>query len=146
MKQSIYRFRLAEPALFTQRLRGFSVDDSDGAAIYLQSNFRSRPEILEAVNFVFRRLMREGLSDLVYDNAAELRPGRVVNAASTRHPIDLHLLEQSWRPAADDEENGEDPQEQEQERGVADRCDSARWTSIEREAFLIGSRIREWME
>ena len=144
VKQSIYRFRLAEPALFTQRLRGFSADDSDGAAIYLQSNFRSRPEILEAVNYVFRRLIREGLSDLVYDNAAELRPGRVVHSASTRHSVDLHLLEQSWRPAADDEENSEEPQEQ--ERGVADRFDSARWTSIEREAFLIGSRIREWME
>jgi ATP-dependent helicase/nuclease subunit A len=170
VKQSIYRFRLAEPALFTQRLRGFSTktasedpltlpspplgergfsthsNDSDGVAIYLQSNFRSRPEILEAVNYVFRRLMREGLSDLVYDQAAELRPGRVVNAASTRHPIEFHLLEKSWRSAADEEENGEEPQEPELERGVADRFDSARWTPIEREAYLIGSRIREWME
>jgi len=146
VKQSIYRFRLAEPALFTQRLRGFGADGSDGAAIFLQSNFRSRPEILGAVNYVFRRLMREGLSDLVYDQAAELRPGRVVDSAVSRRPIELHLLEKSWRPAHDEEENGEDPQVTEQERGVANPSDSARWTAIEREAFLIGSRIREWME
>ncbi|MFH1109344.1 MAG: UvrD-helicase domain-containing protein [Planctomycetota bacterium] len=140
VKQSIYRFRLAEPALFTERLRRFSAGD-DGKAIYLQSNFRSRSEILEAVNGVFRQLMREGLGDLVYDKAAELRPGRVV-AASPRQPVELHVLEQRWRPAPDDEENGEEPSE----AGIVDASDPSRWTSIEREAFLIGSHIRRWTE
>lgn len=141
VKQSIYRFRLAEPAIFTQRLHAFSAADSGGEVIYLQRNFRSRPEILEAVNYVFRRLMREGLGDLVYDTAAELRPGRDVDSDFHRQPIEMHLLEQSWKPSPEDEENGEEPQE----LGVADHTDSARWTSIEREAFFIATRIREWM-
>ncbi len=141
VKQSIYRFRLAEPALFTERLRRFSAGD-DGKAIYLQSNFRSRWEILDAVNGVFRQLMREGLGDLVYDAAAELRPGRVIEPASPRQPVELHVLEQLWRPASDDEENGEEPSE----AGIADASDPTRWTSIEREAFLIGSHIRRWTE
>jgi len=146
VKQSIYRFRLAEPAVFTERLRRFSAGGGGGAAIYLQSNFRSRPEILEAVNYVFRRLMREGISGLVYDNAAELRPGRGILDASTRCPIEFHLLEKSRQPELDEEESGEVKKEPEQERGVANPFDSSRWTSIEREAFLIGARIREWME
>ena len=141
VKQSIYRFRLAEPALFTERLRRFSAGD-DGKAIYLQSNFRSRSEILDAVNGVFRQLMREGLGDLVYDKAAELHAGRVVAPALPRQPVELHVLEQLWRPASDDEENGEEPSE----AGIADASDPARWTSIEREAFLIGSHIRRWTE
>jgi len=144
VKQSVYRFRLAEPAIFTERLRRFSKGDRVGTSIYLQSNFRSRPEILDAVNFVFRRLMREGIGDVVYDQAAELRPGRVVDAAPHPNHVELHLLEQSWKPSEDGEEeqNPEEPVEP----GFADRSDSSRWTSIEREAFLIGTRIRQWME
>ncbi|UCC32406.1 MAG: UvrD-helicase domain-containing protein [Phycisphaerales bacterium] len=138
VKQSIYRFRLAEPSIFTERLTRFREKACNGVAVSLQSNFRSRSEILEAINAVFRQLMREGCSDIVYDAEAELRPGRDVGRGSPHQPVELHLLERSWR-----QDIGED---EEPERGVADLTDPARWTPIEREAFLIGSRIRAFME
>ncbi len=138
VKQSIYRFRLAEPAVFTERLERFRREAGDGVAIFLQRNFRSRPEILEAVNVIFRQLMRKGWGDIVYDAQAELRPGREFETGEPHQPVELHLLEQSWK--------GHSLDDDEPKRGVADLSDPARWTPIEREAFLIGSRIRDLVE
>src|SRR5258708_23377441 len=50
--QSIYGFRFAEPELF--RLRHDALE-REGAAVELVENFRSRPEILTAVNVAFER-------------------------------------------------------------------------------------------
>ncbi len=138
VKQSIYRFRLAEPAIFTERLGRFRRPSRDGVAICLQSNFRSRPEILEAVNVIFSQLMREGCGDIVYDADAELRTGREVDPDAAHQPVELHLLERSWK-------DGGRNDEAELERGVADLSDPAHWTPIEREAFWIGSQILDWM-
>ena len=72
VKQSIYGFRHAAPTIFLEReaeARG------RGAALYLRENFRSRPEILEVANAVFRQLMQEEASP-VYDEQAELRAAR----------------------------------------------------------------------
>ena len=62
VKQSIYRFRLANPKLFLARI----TDRSPGAGecIFLQENFRSRPEVLETTNTVFRDVMRREAADL----------------------------------------------------------------------------------
>ncbi|MGB2987222.1 MAG: UvrD-helicase domain-containing protein, partial [Phycisphaerae bacterium] len=138
VKQSIYRFRLAEPSVFAERVRRCRDDTVDDVAISLQSNFRSRREILDAVNEVFRRLMREGCSSIVYDSEAELRPGREVDPSKPHEPVELHLLERSWKNGLQDDDAVE--------RGVADLSDPARWTPIEREAYLIGSRIRAWKD
>ena len=137
VKQSIYRFRLAEPSIFTDRLgRGLESTD-DHAAIFLQHNFRSRPEILEAVNLVFRPLMRGAAGEMAYNADAELRVGREFDVSDPSHAVELHLLERSW-------ENG-NALDEASKRGVADPSDPAHWTAIEREAYLIGSRIRAWM-
>jgi len=137
VKQSIYRFRLAEPAIFTQRLEESRGAINERTCIRLQSNFRSRVEILDAVNMVFTQLMRQGSSGVVYDEEAQLRPGAVIDRNAAHQPVELHMLEKRWAPHAPDDETIE--------RGVADLRDPARWTPIEREAFLIGTRIREWM-
>ena len=79
VKQSIYRFRLAEPNLFTEKYRRFA--DADAAApgqsrrIVLQENFRSRREILDAANAVFSLCMSRALGEVDYDEAAALKPG-----------------------------------------------------------------------
>ncbi len=139
VKQSIYRFRLAEPAIFTDRLRAFRSTDGDAAAIALQRNFRSRGEIIDGVNLLFRQLMPVGAGDVVYDEEAELHPGRKIDPDAARLPVDVHLLERSWQRL---EENHDDaPIEQ----GVTDLDDPSRWAPIEREAHLIGLCIREWM-
>ncbi|WP_246218281.1 helicase-exonuclease AddAB subunit AddA [Litoribacterium kuwaitense] len=74
VKQSIYRFRLAEPTLFTEKYRLFSTEQG-GKKIDLAMNFRSRASVLEATNVVFRQLMDEKVAGIAYDSSAELVAG-----------------------------------------------------------------------
>ena len=73
VKQSIYRFRLANPGLFLARTE---TKESGKECIFLQENFRSRPEVLKTANIVFRDVMRREAADLEYRREDELRPGR----------------------------------------------------------------------
>ena len=75
VKQSIYRFRLARPELFMEKYKRFSKQDSEEQRIDLRKNFRSRPEVLASVNFLFRQIMGEDLGDISYDEDAALYPG-----------------------------------------------------------------------
>ena len=77
VKQSIYRFRLADPILFLNRIRGRDHSaGGDRECIFLQSNFRSRPEILETANLVFRSVMRENVAEITYGPEETLICGR----------------------------------------------------------------------
>lgn len=75
VKQSIYRFRLADPTLFLGRMRSFSREESARERrITLQMNFRSDARVLESVNVVFRKLLRRGVTELDYAREDELIP------------------------------------------------------------------------
>ena len=104
VKQSIYRFRLADPTLFLSKYEQFD-DDADAPArrILLSSNFRSRGNILSAVNCVFERAMRRGATEIDYDEAAMLRAG----VPSQGDPaVQLHLISDEV-DAEDEAEAGE---------------------------------------
>nr|WP_318505150.1 helicase-exonuclease AddAB subunit AddA [Bacillus sp. T3] len=76
VKQSIYRFRLAEPNLFLSKYRRFSVEgDGSGLRIDLAQNFRSRKEVLDGTNYLFKQIMGERVGEIIYDEAAELKLG-----------------------------------------------------------------------
>ena len=75
VKQSIYRFRLARPELFMEKYKSYTLEDSDTQRIDLHKNFRSRPQVLESVNYIFRQVMGEDLGGIRYDDAAALYPG-----------------------------------------------------------------------
>jgi ATP-dependent helicase/nuclease subunit A len=70
IKQSIYRFRRADPSIF---LRYYS--SADFEVVHLQENFRSTPEILNTVNTVFRGIMSSEFGEINYDSKAELKAG-----------------------------------------------------------------------
>ncbi len=73
VKQSIYRFRLADPKIFrdyAQNWRG-----KNGQTIHLAENFRSREGLLNFVNSVFEPLMREEIGGVRYDADARLQFG-----------------------------------------------------------------------
>lgn len=160
VKQSIYRFRLAEPALFVRRLDSFRRGGA-GEAIHLQENFRSKPEILDAVNLLFRALMRFGSGDVDYDESAELRPARAdVAQAGPRRAVEFHILERTVTAKgnapdvahleSDQSEltdDGDDDSERPSavaEQVLTDLNDPSKWDTIEREAHLIGRTILEW--
>ena len=59
VKQSIYRFRLADPTIFLGKYNAWKDDPAPGEPrrILLSQNFRSRQGVLDAVNDVFSRIM-----------------------------------------------------------------------------------------
>lgn len=78
VKQSIYRFRQAMPKLFLSKRAQFPIYDREKesypACVVLGRNFRSRPGVTDAVNFVFRQLMSRQAGELDYNSAEELVP------------------------------------------------------------------------
>ena len=105
VKQSIYRFRLADPTIFLEKYRDYPISQADSqeaqAKILLSTNYRSRPEILEAVNDVFRGVMSEQMGELAYGDDEALIPGREV--LPTEQPcVELHAIDTS---AGEDEDS-----------------------------------------
>ncbi|OEH92427.1 helicase-exonuclease AddAB subunit AddA [Bacillus solimangrovi] len=85
VKQSVYRFRLAEPGLFLEKYKRFTKNgDGDGLRIDLAQNFRSREQVLDATNFIFKQLMSEAVGEIEYDEDAELKHGLSYPKASGR--------------------------------------------------------------
>lgn len=77
IKQSIYRFRQADPQIFNQKFKDYQTYPEQGKLILLKENFRSQTEVLEASNAVFTHLMDESLGDILYDEQHQLVAGSV---------------------------------------------------------------------
>lgn len=93
VKQSIYRFRLAEPRLFLSKLNAFSTEeDAPQRKIILNKNFRSRQNVLDAVNRTFTRIMDSRVTEIDYDKNAMLYPGRELSVGPD---TELHYCEVS---------------------------------------------------
>ena len=107
LKQSIYRFRLADPSIFSEKYKQFPLigeaKPGESARIPLRENFRSRREVIDAVNSVFSRCMSRRLGDLDYDAEAALICGADYYEVSVPAP-ELFLLS-----AAGDGEGDEAP-------------------------------------
>lgn len=91
VKQSIYRFRLAEPMLFLKKYLKFVEEPTDtGMRIDLNANFRSRKEVLEGTNYIFEQIMGKTVGEIDYDEKAALNPGAAYNEVSV--PVELAVL------------------------------------------------------
>lgn len=99
VKQSIYRFRLADPGLFLQKHMAYSSGrDSRGQRVDLTKNFRSRIGLINAVNFLFRQLMTPAVGETAYDRDAELVCGADYPLPDGEYPeqddaVEVHLVE-----------------------------------------------------
>ncbi|MCM2533733.1 helicase-exonuclease AddAB subunit AddA [Neobacillus pocheonensis] len=95
VKQSIYRFRLAEPNLFLGKYNRFKLDgELSGLRIDLARNFRSRKEVLDGTNYLFKQIMGVKVGEIEYDAAAELRVGAPYSEEEP-YPIELLLINQN---------------------------------------------------
>jgi ATP-dependent helicase/nuclease subunit A len=81
-QQSIYGFRHADVELFSARGRRL---EQAGARLTLATNFRSRPEILDAINHGFR--------DVLGDEFIVLRPGRAPEPRADAALTELLLVD-----------------------------------------------------
>ncbi len=95
VKQSIYRFRLADPSLFIEKYNSYSKDlDSKDIRIDLSKNFRSRKEILDGVNFIFENIMSRELGEVDYTEDAHLYVGADYESTED-DSIEVNIIEKS---------------------------------------------------
>ncbi|MFC7391837.1 helicase-exonuclease AddAB subunit AddA [Scopulibacillus cellulosilyticus] len=107
VKQSIYRFRLAEPGLFLTKYKQFGhVDSETGCKIDLAKNFRSRQEIIDGTNYLFKQIMDEEVGEIDYDEQAELKLGASYPEAS--HPAELLIINRKNNNADEETDEAED--------------------------------------
>ena len=117
VKQSIYRFRLADPTIFLEKYLSYAdapAPEGVPRRIFLSDNFRSRPEVVAAVNAVFGCIMSRRLGELDYDERAALRA-----AGSFEGGVPLPEIRAVAVPEAD--EDGEQPAKSECEAAEAAR-------------------------
>lgn len=79
VKQSIYRFRLADPTIFLEKYRTYppcaQATQGQGRRVVLGENFRSRSEVIDCVNFLFESLMSREVGELDYGPDEALHAG-----------------------------------------------------------------------
>ena len=120
MKQCIYKFRNAEPKLFTQKLDVFSENgNSSGKKVFLSQNFRSRKSVLDFTNLVFTQIMNRQSGEIDYDEKEMLYHGLPY---PEKDPCNEILL-LSNENAAEDE-----------------------LTGSEKEAYIIGAKIQKMID
>ncbi len=125
VKQSIYRFRQADPRCFISRRQRYLDDPRKGRVIDLQKNFRSRGPLLEVLNQLFELLMTRQSAEIDYDESQKLFPGATYPETAetfSGKPMELHLID------ADSES----------EPSIAEELETT-----EREAVLTAGRILE---
>lgn len=105
VKQSIYAFRLAAPKLFLEKYKRFEENPAghNGMKIDLNANFRSRKEVLEGTNYIFKKIMDEQVGEIDYDEQAKLKPKARYNEATV--PVELVLLEGEGTGSSDASED-----------------------------------------
>ena len=93
IKQSIYRFRQADPQIFNEKFHSFAQDGKEGQLILLKENFRSSSEVLDATNDVFKHLMDEEVGEISYDGMHQLVFGNTDIQANPENKAEVLLYD-----------------------------------------------------
>ncbi|GKS80923.1 ATP-dependent helicase/nuclease subunit A [Ligilactobacillus pabuli] len=113
VKQSIYRFRQADPALFNRKYHDFAEAetgelpaDQPGEKIILAENFRSVENVADLTNLIFSQVMDEKIGEISYDENASLKAGNLSYPAETAHlSTDVLVYESKEKEDTDETEN-----------------------------------------
>ena len=131
VKQSIYKFRLAEPRLFQKKYDTYQKPTSE--LILLNQNFRSRNEVLTAINFICSQLFSKDSAELDYGENESLKSGANYPKPSDTTlagAIELHLLEKPDNDEEDSDDSGSDALQED--------------NSFRREAHLAAQIMHSW--
>jgi ATP-dependent helicase/nuclease subunit A len=140
VKQSIYRFRLANPHIFQDYARKWREEagrSATGTTIPLVENFRSREGIVNFINSFFAVVMRPEIGGVLYNEEAKLRFGaaeerRTLSISVDPAPrVELHL--RIKKP-----ENGDESQ-----NGADALAEISDLQEADKEARLVALRLRE---
>ena len=103
VKQSIYRFRLADPTIFLEKYNRFcpyeEAKPGQERKILLSKNFRSRREILDAANFVFENILSADMGDMDYGDEESLHFGADYYPPRRDCDTEFHLICAAQRSA-----------------------------------------------
>lgn len=136
VKQSIYKFRLARPELFLEKYDTYQ-ETGDLCRIDLAKNFRSRIQVVDAVNDVFSRIMSREIGGIAYDDKAALYPGAVYPAQEDpAYGSELLLIR---RPEKGEREESGIGEQHAEGAGVLVDYDNVR----QLEALAIAARIKQ---
>lgn len=132
IKQSIYRFRLADPTLFLEKYQTYDQDEvAQCRRIDLSQNFRSDATVLDGINYIFERIMTKGSAEMEYGEKEKLYPGRILPQSPdifAGGTIEVHLVECAKKESLEQEQ------------------DQLELTAFEEEAYVIAERIQQLME
>ena len=104
IKQSIYRFRQADPQIFNEKFHRFAQESEEGQLILLKENFRSSSEVLDATNDVFKHLMDEEVGEISYDGMHQLVFGNTDIEPNPENTAEVLLYDKNDDSDSDDEE------------------------------------------
>lgn len=142
VKQSIYRFRQARPEIFMEKYNTYSTEKgSPYRKILLYRNFRSRKEVIDAVNFLFGQFMSARVGELDYTREEALNPGAVYpdpgEGFMAGGGAELHLI----RTENGDEKGDTSGTDSENADGEGE--DEEILDDIQCEARIVARRIKE---
>ncbi len=145
IKQSIYRFRQADPQIFNQKFKDFQEHPEHGKLILLKENFRSQSEVLDATNSVFTHLMDEAVGEILYDGMHQLVAGSP--AQKEAHPenetqVLIYDTDESGELASSPEEEQINPNEVKLVAKEIIRLHNEEGVAFEDITLLVSSRTR----
>lgn len=145
IKQSIYRFRQADPQIFNQKFKDFQEHPEHGKLILLKENFRSQSEVLDATNSVFTHLMDESVGEILYDGMHQLVAGSP--AQKEAHPenktqVLIYDTDDSSELASSPEEEQINPNEIKLVAKEIIRLHNEEGVAFEDITLLVSSRTR----
>ncbi len=93
IKQSIYRFRHTNPLLFKQKKDTYSAEEGSNRKVIMSRNFRSRKEVIDAVNFIFSQTASPLVGEIDYDAEEMLNLGADYPPhEAAGGPAEIHIL------------------------------------------------------
>ncbi|WP_050608085.1 helicase-exonuclease AddAB subunit AddA [Clostridium niameyense] len=102
VKQSIYKFRQAEPEIFLEKYNNYDEEaGSSNREIKLFKNFRSRKEVIDGVNYIFKQIMSKRVGELDYTEDEALNIGAKYSEEVSGESIDLCLMDKSSEVKSD---------------------------------------------
>ncbi|WP_131067430.1 helicase-exonuclease AddAB subunit AddA [Clostridioides difficile] len=148
VKQSIYRFRQAKPELFLQKYNNYN--DKKGSShrkIMLYKNFRSREEVVDAVNYIFENIMNENIGEIEYTEKERLNLGANFNVDTDEKSIiggatEIHLIQKDNK-LDDDIINDKDDRINNKEDEIEEE---EKLDNIQLEARMVGNIIKDLMK
>lgn len=137
IKQSIYRFRQADPSIFADVLKTSAeyndAEEKEPAVIRLNDNFRSSKEVVGFVNYVFSLLMSERVGEIEYSDNQKLEASAKFPELSRETEILL---------INEDEEETEKKSEDDEDEDSSDEIDEK---AVKSEALVVASKIKEML-